>query len=125
MEDGSHPSLALFTHPQWAQHGFIRGNYVADWVKLEQGDRLHLKGGFLQGSTSGNAIFVVSFCDTDARVVTWASIAHAYSGTQFEKMVDLSAWAGHKGYVMLRVYDTQTVTEADAATWTIARIERP
>jgi hypothetical protein len=125
MEDGSRPSLALFTHPQWALRGYIHAKYIAHWVKLQRGDRLHIKGGFLQGSADAKATFAVYFRDAHANVVTWANVAHAYNGVQFEKVVDLSPWAGQRGYVMLKVFSTQEAKKADAATWTIARIERP
>lgn len=137
LEDGSVPALALETHPQWVDYGWVYGDYTPN-ITLQPGDRLVLKVGLLQRAGAGSVTFVVSRlvptecitiysessaqeCENEDQIHT---IEDNYDGQLKEASVDLSKFAGFNGRFRLRV-DAGSSSAQDWAAWVIARIERP
>lgn len=130
VEDGTKPPLALESHPQWVTEGSIAGYYSKFPTTIQQGDRLHIKVGFLQGAKAGNVTFKVSYddCGDDC----WSdlvTVPHAYSGSLVEQVVDISSIVTQMKIptttFRLLVSANNRGAGQDWATWVIAQIERP
>ena len=127
MEDGSHPALALETHPKWVNNGFITGNYTRT-ISLQSGDRLRTTLGFLQNAGAGNVTFSVTFtypgCGEFWCTANVYALTKAYNGTLVSNVTSLSSQAGRSGQFILQV-DAGATSAQDWATWVVAQVERP
>jgi hypothetical protein len=131
LEDDSTAVRSFETHPTLEQgqpDSYISGSFSLAKLEviLQQGDRFKAKVGFLHGAELGRVRFTVKY-DSDpvepGDEVELIRINDNYDGQLRDINVDLSAFAGQRGGVILRV-DSLGSWSQDRAVWVDPRIER-
>jgi len=128
MEDGSTPSSAIETHPQWVDDGWIQGKFALG-TSLQSGDRFKAKIGFLKNASAGNVKFVASCV---APLPGWGDIVlanileqtKAYNNTLMDIDVEIPAACSSATHIALIVFANGSSAQ-DWAVWIEPRIERP
>jgi uncharacterized protein YraI len=121
LEDGSRPSRALETHPEWVPNGNIIGSFTLP-APIRPGDRFKARVGFLAGA-SGEARFLVGVDGgTLPGFQLVASVDHTADGTLKTLEADLTTVAG--GQRVWLVVQAGPSDERAQAVWVNPRIER-
>lgn len=121
LEDGLPYSKVLQTHPEWKNHGIIRGLY--DNITVPQKARLLAKVGFQQGAegTDGVIFKVIIAPYLVGPSIVIASKKAFYDGKLDTIEADLSAFAGQRLRVILQV-EAGSSSGKDWAVWAEATI---
>lgn len=144
LEDSKRYERVLYTHPQWTKYGNILGTF-SDISIPEQGGKLIVAGGFLQGAQASDGVkFSVHFnasadspgspqkagvkrrIPMDQRMGiasgrVLASFDAKYDGRIDQVEADLKDIAGLTGDIILAVQALET-SDADWAVWTQAKL---
>jgi hypothetical protein len=125
LEDGSVPSQALETHPEWIDNGFIQGTYTDIYYSgyvVQSQDIFQATVGFLQGAGAGDATFRVMIRAASGN--TWiGEVTDTYDGTLKTMSISLAPWAGQTADFILEVHAGSTSAQ-DWATWVEAKVIR-
>ena len=122
LEDGRTEQV-LFTHPQWVDHGIIKGLFP--WTPLPDGAVFKAQVGFLHGSGGDGVTFSVWEHHLESGQRMWTPIAQVQkrpNGTLESIEVDLRRFAGQDVGIELRV-DAGDSSAQDWACWLQPRIE--
>jgi hypothetical protein len=128
LENGGNGARSFETHPTKQSDGFIRGTFSLSrlGVVIQNGDRLVSSVGFIEGAKEGYVRFSIVY-DPDpiesGNEHTLFEISKRYNGQLSEVNLDLSAFAGQRGDIILRV-DSLGTWSQDRAVWVNMRIER-
>lgn len=120
LEDGSRTQV-LYTHPQWVDRGTITGVFPS--IEIPPGAHFRSKVGFVKNARRSDGVtFHLSVGSEfgDRRQI--ASVAETFDGTLGSMDVDLSAYAGQRIQIELRV-DAGASSGQDWAAWINPRIE--
>ncbi len=128
LENGQDGARTIETYPTMQPDGFIRGTFDFNrlGVTLQSGDHFKAKVGFVEGMTEARARFILIY-DPDpvesGDEKTLFDTRKSYNKNLVSVDVDLSAYAGQRGNLILRV-ETEGPYTQDRAVWVNPRIDR-
>jgi len=127
MEDGTSPSLALETHPQWVPGGTISGLYPEIFTP-KPGDLFVARVGFIEGAAQGSVQFSVTFSQLARQFrILWSVVpatSHDYGTTLIPLLGFFPSEAhGRPGQIILSV-DAVKSSAQDWAVWVEALLIR-
>jgi len=126
MEDGSKPSRALETHPEWVDNGRVSGTFTHVFNSgyiVDSSDKFKAKVGFLKGAGAGNATFSVMIRSEDDGNKWIGSVTDSYDEKLKTLEISLAKWAGQKADFILKV-EAGSTSSQDWATWVEAKVVR-
>jgi hypothetical protein len=127
LEDDSVHQTVIVVEPYYSNGAQIRGTYDLTDLTLSQGDRLVTVVGFLKAAETLGVGFSVSFStgDPDFSPVLVYETRDRNDGRLIEAVTLLpDEVIGQRGYFILQVVAAPN-TDANWASWVVARLERP
>jgi len=118
LEDGNQYSDVLETHPRWEANGWIEARYS---MSIPRNSFFESQVGFIEGaSNSDGVIFEILWTEANQQILL-QRLEKRYS-LQLESLkIDLGAYAGHSGNLVLRVKAGLSSSQ-DWAVWRNPRI---